>query len=351
MIAGHTDAPDQHDDIEGLPTPAMLARIVGHEAAREALDAAARGQRLHHAWLLQGPRGVGKASVAFEFARKLLSTSTSVAWGDIQISQTISRQIAQAGHPNLIHITRPAGERGGFRTQITVEEIRRLNHFFHTTAAEGWRVAMIDPAEDMNRNAANALLKILEEPPERSIFLIVNHMPGRLLPTIRSRCRVLRFDPLSPGEVETALTSAGIDASPEDIRRAAARADGSVRAAAMMLLAGALEVGDEVARLISGRPDWAGIQKLADALVLKGREAAFEAMVGELFHRLAAEAEDALTAGDMARAGRLAALWQDEQARWLEAGAFNLDRKQTLLTFFHKLQAARERDVRAVHAD
>ena len=342
MTVFQRDAAEQHDDIDGIPSPAETDLVVGHEEPRAELAAAARSGRLHHAWLLQGPRGIGKASVAFHFARRLIGAAENETFTDA-VPESVFRQIAQSGHPNLLHITRPAGDRGGFHTQITVEEIRRLNHFFHTTAGGRWRVAIVDPAEDMNRNAANALLKILEEPPDRSVFLLVNHQPGRLLPTIRSRCRVLRFEPLGAQEIETALAATETDASAADRSKAAERADGSLRTAHLMLSGGGLELGEEVERLYAGRPDWTAIQKLADALTLKGREAAFELMVEELFRLLAGEAERRLAAGDRRGASKLAAYWQAERARWREAAAYNLDRKQVLLTFFRGLEELRSR--------
>ncbi|WP_185982544.1 DNA polymerase III subunit delta' [Aureimonas mangrovi] len=333
MTAFIREAVPQHDDIDGVPSPAERERIVGHPAQRAELAAAAQGGRLHHAWLLQGPRGIGKASVAYDFARALL-----VGNGD----PGGIRQIAQGAHPNLLHIARGPADRGGFRTQITVDEVRRLNHFFQTTAGGRWRIAIIDPAEDMNRNAANALLKILEEPPARCVFLIVNHLPGRLLPTIRSRCRVLRFEALDETEVADIL-AADLPETPADtLSHAARRAEGSARAGFMMIEGGGLEVGAEVERLYAQRPDWAALQKLLDALTVKGREAAYERMLTEIFRLLAAEASERLATGDLRRAAALSDLWSQEQARWREAAAFNLDRKQVALTFFRKLEAARE---------
>lgn len=315
--------------------------MLGQDAALESLTAAARSGRLHHAWLLQGPRGIGKASLAFDFARRLLGARVGEALAD-DVPEDVFRQVAQGGHPNLVHITRPAAERGGgFRTQITVDGIRRLNHFFQTTAGGRWRVAIIDPADDMNRNAANALLKILEEPPERSIFLLVNHQPGRLLPTIRSRCRVLRMESLAPDTIVDILAERVGSADPASIRGAAEHSGGSARTAYLMLLAGGLEVAAEVERLYRGAPDWIAIQKLGDALTMKGREAAYDLMTADLFRLLAAEAETLQARGEVRAAADRAAFWQTEQTRWREAALFNLDRKQVILTFFTGLARLR----------
>lgn len=326
----------RHDDMDGIPPPAAQPKVLGHGAAMAELTKALEDGRMHHAWLLQGPQGIGKATLAFAFARILLA-----ATGEDPVA--VARQVAQGSHPGLIHLSRPAADRGGgFKTQITVDEIRRLTHFFHTTAGLGWRIAIVDPADDMNRNAANALLKILEEPPGRSLFLIVNHMPGRLLPTIRSRCRVLRLGELQASEIEIQLRQDVPDASNEEVARAAADAMGSMRTGFQNLIGGGADVNSEVRRLFAlSRPDWAGIQALADAVSAKGREAAYGLMVRELFRCLGAESEVALAAGDLPKAERLAAFWQTEDARWREGEAYNLDRKQMLLTFFTGLATAR----------
>lgn len=328
---------EQYDDIDGVVSPASNQRLIGHDQTIAQLSDAAAGGKLHHAWVLQGPRGVGKATAAFAFARELLSGSQ-----DPTSHAATARQIAGGGHPQLIHLSRPKSEKGTFRTQITVTEIRRLNHFFQTTVGVGWRVAIIDPADDLNRNAANALLKILEEPPQRCIFLIVNHSAGRLLPTIRSRCRILRFSPLAPSAIEEILRGVGRGDSAEDLRSAAHAADGSVRTALTLLENGGLEITKTLRTLMAaGEPDWSAVLQMADALSAKGREAAFAFMASELLRLVGISAETSLEAGNQRKAAAYARLWQVEQARWREAEAYNLDRRQTLVSFFERYRAAR----------
>lgn len=335
---------DEHDTIEGVPTPASARRVIGQDAAWGELLAAQSSGRIHHAWLFQGPRGIGKATAAFAFARRLLgfdAEAQTAPGGD-----GLDRQVAQGSHPNLIHLTRPANERTpGFKTQITVEEIRRLNRFFQATTSGGqWRIAIVDPADDMNRNAANALLKILEEPPARSLFLITNHLPGRLLPTIRSRCRLLRFDPLKPDDLERVLLGIGLDVMETEIRSVLPLAAGSARTAASLLASGGLDFEARIDTLWSRpEPDWPAIHALADALTQKGRETAMELALASLFRRLAAEAEAeaSLAGGHPQMANALARLWTTESARLREGAAFNLDRKQMLLTFFARLYEER----------
>lgn len=327
----------EHDSLEGVPSPAATLEVAGHDAAMRAIvDAHAVG-RLHHAWLLQGPRGIGKATFAFAFARRLLGEDDS---------EDTARQIAGGAHPNLVHITRPAADRGdGFRTQITVDEVRKLNRFFQTTSGNArWRVAIIDPVDDMNRNAANALLKILEEPPARSLFLIVNHLGGRLLPTIRSRCRVLRLDPLPKETLVDVLTGLEVPASGREREAAATRAEGSVRNAVVLLTNGGLEIEDRLDAILAAKePEWHGIQALADELSQRGQETAFELAAASLFARLATESEAASKAGRPVLAGDYARLWANESARIREGLAFNLDRKQMLMTHFRYRFAIRGR--------
>ncbi|GGD89090.1 DNA polymerase III subunit delta' [Aureimonas endophytica] len=322
-------APAEHDALEGVPSPAENDRLRGHEAALAQLLAAHRAGRLHHAWLLQGPRGIGKATLAFAVARQLLG-------GDD--AGNAARQIASGSHPNLLHLTRAEADRGGFKTQITVDEVRKLNRFFQTTAGnDRWRIAIVDPADDLNRNAANALLKTLEEPPDRSLFLIVNHLPGRLLPTIRSRCRVLRLDPLPAPVLTGILDELAIPATEADRGSAAARAEGSVRGAIMLLTSGGLEIEKRLDALFAApEPEWHGIQALADEVTQRGRETSFDLTLAALFARLAADGEAAALSGQGRRAARLARLHAEEAARFREGLAFNLDRKQMLLTHFHR---------------
>ncbi|SJZ59379.1 DNA polymerase III subunit delta' [Consotaella salsifontis] len=323
-------APEEHDSIEGVPPPSVTEELIGHRAAWAELQAAYESGRLHHAWLLQGPRGVGKATAAFAFARLVLSN------GDPVKGAVIRRQIAQESHPNVLYLSRPASDRGGgFKSFITVDEVRRLNRFFQATSGEAWRIAILDPADDMNRSAANALLKILEEPPRRSLILITNHTPGRLLPTIRSRCRTLRFGPLEPTDLGAILKALPLQLAGAEVERAVALAQGSARRAVSFAASGAFEVEERLRGLLGVRePDWGGIQQMVDALTLKGRETAYDLTIELALAKIADAARMALGEGEAYRASRLADFWQSEAERFAAAAAFNLDRKQNLLTFF-----------------
>lgn len=343
MTSDAAEARDEHDDLEAIASPAATFRLFGHAEPWRELTDAHRSGRLHHAWLLQGPRGIGKATAAFAFARRLLGARGSDEPA-ASPNDPVARQIAQASHPNVLHLTRPPADRGdGFKGQITVEEIRKLKRFFQTTTGgRQWRVAIVDPADDLNRSAANALLKILEEPPERSVFLLTNHVPGRLLPTIRSRCRVLRFAPLTDDALAAALHGASQDWAASEVEGVVTLAEGSMRKAVSALSAGGLEVDALLNRIWQAdEADWQAIQSLADKVTLKGREAAFDLLQSRMFKLLAAEAGAQLDArGSASR--QLARLWMVESERLREGTAFNLDRKQLLLTFFRRLFATRQ---------
>ncbi|WP_182421902.1 DNA polymerase III subunit delta' [Aureimonas sp. ME7] len=332
------------DDIDGVPPPSATPFAIGHVQAWEDLVAATRSGRMHHAWLIQGPLGIGKATMAFGFARHLLGA----VWEQIddrrmfEASNPIFRQIASGAHPNVVHIRRAEADRGdGFKTQITVDEIRRLQHFFQSTAPSGWRIAIIDPVDDLNRNAANALLKILEEPPPRSIFLLVNHLPGRILPTIRSRCRVLRLDLLSARQVESGLHQL-LGPGASNVSASAQSADGRLRDALQLQLSGGSEIAETVRRLFATGPvDWTEVQTVAEAVGGKGREAVWTLFETGIFGVLAEEARIALNEQHLSKASKISCLWESESRRWTDALAYNIDRKQIVLTFFRNLEQAR----------
>ena len=182
-----TDAP---------PHPRETFDWLGEDAERAFVDALTRG-RLHHAWLLTGPEGVGKATFAYRAARRLLGAAPDPASGQLGAAPAdpVSRQIMARAHPDLLVLQRDT-EDGKPRRLIPVDEARELGAFFtKSPAAAPWRVAIIDAADDLNDSAANAILKTLEEPPERGVLLMVSHTPGRLMATLRSRCRRLGFKP------------------------------------------------------------------------------------------------------------------------------------------------------------
>lgn len=272
------------DRIEGAPHPRETQQIFGQDRAETAFLDAFNTGRLHHGWLLTGPCGVGKATLAWRSARFLLATPDSGDGGmfgdalpgpdtlDIPPDHPVARRLLAGSDPGLYHITRRVNEKTArLRDQILAEDVRDLNRFLHLSSADGGRrVVILDAADEMNIQAANALLKMLEEPPARTTFLLVSHQPARLLPTIRSRCRELRLSSLPPSDLASALRQAGIaDDLPEALAELAA---GSVGAAIRLTRLGGLELYGEILALLRSFPDLDRPRalKLADRVAMRG---------------------------------------------------------------------------------
>jgi DNA polymerase III delta' subunit len=205
-------APEQHDTLDGIPEPAENPTLCGHAEAKSMIAGALRAGKFPHALILAGQQGIGKATLAFHLANLLLKNPDPASVQDIgspDPSSSIFRQVASGAHPSVLHLTRPVNERTkGFKTVVTVDEIRKVNRFLSMTAHDGgWRVVIVDPADDMNTNAANALLKNLEEPPAKTVFVLIVHSIGAMLPTIRSRSQTVRLGPLSNSDLKQVLAS------------------------------------------------------------------------------------------------------------------------------------------------
>ena len=234
----------ESDVFAGAPHPRHGLRLVGHAAAEAELLSAYRSGRLPHAWLIGGREGIGKATLAWRFARFLLANPDAnapavTAARDLAVpaSHPVARQIEALSHPDFAIIRRGWNDKTGtgFFTEIRIDDVREKMRVFHMSAAfGGWRVAIVDPADELNRNSANALLKIIEEPPPKSLILILAHRMGAVMPTIRSRCRRLMLEPLSIEEVDEIVTGLGspwTEAGRDKIAAAARQANGSVREA------------------------------------------------------------------------------------------------------------------------
>ena len=279
-----SDDVPQPDRIEGALHPRETPRLIGQDAAQTAFLNAFNAGKLHHAWLLTGPRGVGKATLAWRIARFLLATpdddggmfaAPQPTTLDIDPDHPTARRIASGGEGGLKSITRTMNpDTKRMRKQIVVDDIRALNGFFQMSSADGGRrVVIIDDADEMNVNAANALLKMLEEPPERATLLLLSHQPSSLLPTIRSRCRTLRLNTLTPAQMAEALDASGV-AVEGDPAALAALSGGSVGGALRLSLMGGLNIYAELVGLMSTLPrmDRARAIKLAEAAAQRGAE-------------------------------------------------------------------------------
>jgi DNA polymerase III subunit delta' len=327
-----------------IPHPRETFDLLGHEPAEEAFeDARARG-RLHHAWLLTGPEGVGKASFAYRAARRLLGAPPAPSHGLLGADpgHPVSRQIGARAHPDLLVIERE-GPDGKLRKVIPVDEARRLAEFFSKSpAAAAYRVAIVDAADDLNANAANALLKTLEEPPERGILLLVAHAPGRLLATLRSRCRRLPFAPLDE-EATADFVRQRTDVTRDEALVLARMAGGAPGRALVMAAGEAIAMDEAVRELVAHLPRIDAAAAAALAEKLKGGEG--QARFALLFERLAARVHALAadrTGEGAARGERWAAAWETLIRLPREVDALNLDRTDALYVVLAELrQAAR----------
>lgn len=302
--------------------------LVPDVAAEEAfLDALNRG-RLHHAWLLCGVEGSGKATFAYRAARRLLGAAPDLTRGPLGAApyDPVSQLVSAQSHPDLLVMERLV-EGGKQKKTISVDQARDLPGFFAKSPSQAqYRVAIIDAAGDLNVNAANALLKILEEPPERGVLLLVTHAPGRLLATIRSRCRRLSFPIWTPDQLET-LVRNRTGADPEDARLAADMAGGSP-GAALALSSGAMQEVDAMARswVLGAAVDRAEQMAVADGFRGAEGQARFEAMMDRLIAAVKVRALEA-PAGQGAR---WAELWTRLAELPDRTAAINLDRADVL---------------------
>ena len=327
-----------------VPHPREVFALQGHDATEAAFeDARARG-RLHHAWLLTGPEGVGKATFAYRAARRLLGAPPAPELGLLGAdpAHSVSRQVMGRAHPDLLVLER-LGEDGKPRKVIPVDDARKLSEFFSKSpAAAPHRVAIIDAADDLNVNAANALLKTLEEPPPRGVLLMVAHSPGRLLPTIRSRCRRLAFAPLTLEEAAD-FVSARTDVSEEGALRLSRMSQGAPGRALALAASEALTLDDAARALLADLPQVDEAMALSLADRFRGGEV--QVQFNLLFEQLAERVRGLVA--DRARQGigsldRWAAAWETLQRLPREAEALNLDRTDALFTALLELkQAAR----------
>lgn len=288
-----SDAPPPPDQAPGAPHPRETQRLFGQDAAEAAFLSAYTSGRLHHGWLLTGPRGVGKATLAWRIARFLLATPSAQDDGlfgappppttlDIDPDHPVSHRMLAGGEPGLVSITRSVNEKTNrMRDQIVVDDIRRLGHFFGLSAADGGhRVVIVDAADEMNVNAANALLKMLEEPPVRTTLLLISHQPSGLLPTIRSRCRTLRLGPLDPADMQAALAQTGTP-TPDNPEYLAALAAGSVGGALRLTNLGGLKIYAELIAILNSLPrlDRPRALALAEAAAQRGAADRYELLL------------------------------------------------------------------------
>ena len=350
------------DRLEGFAHPRDVHEVFGHEEAERTLREAFDGGRMHHGWLLTGPEGVGKATLAYAFARYVLSPAADRARAPagrlLMPAQGIAaRQIMARSHAGLLVIRRTADAKTKrVSSVIRVDEVRRLKSFLQMTAAEGgWRVVIVDPADDLNPSSANALLKSLEEPPARTLFMLITAQPGGLLPTIQSRCRRLDLTPLAPHALQAAVAQALANAAePHELPDAAdermrlmALAQGSVRRLLELSQAGGLTLYERLLQLVGSLPDLDTtlLHALAEEMAPPAAEHKFETfytLLLEMLPRLvkagasgrAQIAEEGVLAQRLLGPEALASwaeLWETIVRDKAMTAALNLDRRSLVL--------------------
>jgi DNA polymerase III subunit delta' len=324
------------------PEPRANPLLLGHEAAETMLLDAMRSGRLHHAWLITGPDGIGKATLAFRFARRLLAGMPEDNTLALDPQHPTFRRVAAGAHADLLTVERGYDERRRrMRTQIAVEDVRRISDFMSLTPAEGgWRIAIVDGAEDMNQSSANALLKILEEPPRRAIVLLVCAAPGRLLPTIRSRCRRLRLDPLGQAAMDRLLTLYLPDLAGDERGRLATVAEGSPGRALLLAEQEGLAIAGLVNEVLTALPNLKPARAYGVADTLLRGEPAFSNFMDLLRAGIATSVRDVVRGRGDEEQSRLVALrpldawgdvWHALTRLQDETERFNLDKRQAIV--------------------
>ena len=361
------------DRLGDFPHPRHTAAFFGHATAEAQLAAGLASGKLHHAWLLVGPSGVGKATLAYRFARAALSGARGEAalFGEVDRLNVdpdakASHLVGALSHPDLLVLRRPYDIKAKrFKTAITVDEVRRLRDFLgHKQAGDGWKVVIVDTADDLNINAANALLKSLEEPPARAIFFLLSSMPGRLLTTIRSRCRQLNMLPLEDRALrpaaEQALRAAG-QPIPDDAQWSMLlkAAEGSVAKLLSLASDDGIALSKKVDLVFGNltRTDWSAMHQLSDEFSAVSAGEKFDAFINLLLARLArtvraaamregddVDLETARRLGAQADLASWAELWETLVREKAVQGALNLDRKAFVLDCVARLSRLAARD-------
>jgi DNA polymerase-3 subunit delta' len=323
-----------------FPHPRRTSLLLGQDAALAIAARAIRGGRPPQAWLISGPPGVGKATLAYRIARYLLAYGAKAGGAEdlsVPANDPASLQVAAGSHPGLLLMQRGLNpETGKMMTVLGVGEIRKLAGFFGmTSGAGGWRVAIVDSADEMNDNAANALLKLLEEPPSRAMLLLLSNTPGRLLPTIRSRCQRLVLRPLDEGTLTKALESFLPEASESERAQLARLSAGSLGAALQLAGGEGRELAAEADKLIenAAQPDLVALLALGDRLyrVADGLEKMGGFLIEALSARLRAKAYQSAHQGAPNLGSWTAALARLKDA-FARADGLHLEPRQTLLT-------------------
>ncbi len=330
--------------VDDVSPPRQTHVLFGHEAAERTILDAYRSGRIPHAWLIGGAPGIGKATLAFRVARFVLAhpdpksaavqAATSLA---VPPDHASAGLIAAQSHPDLLVLERTLSDTGKLRTVIRVDDARKVASFLAATAGlGGWRVVIVDAVDDLNAESANALLKGLEEPPARTLFLLVSHAPGLVLPTIRSRCHRLLLRSLAPEDLARAVEEATGEEPDEAV---IAAAEGSVGRALSLSDGPAFKLRQQAMSLLGRLPavDMRELHALADSLAMADARA-FEVVMDSVNDWLSAELSQSLS--DKTKAMRIAEIWDQLNAAARDTDTYNLDRKPLIFRTFGRLADA-----------
>ena len=341
------EIPGSWDALEGVLQPFESPDVLGHDEVCTMLAHAHAAGRLHHAWLLSGARGIGKATLAYQFAGHLqrYPEAASAPQDLTPADDNTAAMIRRGSHPNLLTASRPWNAKDKkFMTRLTVDEVRHINAFLRsTTAMGGWRTVIVDSADDMNASAANALLKILEEPPPQTVFFILAHSPRGLLPTLRSRCQTISLKSLAGDVLRRVITRQPVmeGVESEAIDKWIALCGGSARRA-LELAQGevAAMVGEFFDLVGEKQADWSKIHRLGAALAPAAKAQDYQLFIDLVFDRLATltRAQALNDQVPMAKLADYCDIWDKVRADHEKAVYWNLDKKQVILGLYSDLR-------------
>lgn len=331
------------DKAPGCAHPKDVFDLIGHQQAEINLANLINANSLHHAWLISGPKGVGKATLAYRMIRRVLAgQAQSENRLDVPAQDPVAQRISSLGHADFLLIRRPYDEKTKkSKSEIPVGEVRKIPQFFSKKPAEGgWRVCLVDSADEMNRNATNALLKTLEEPPDKSLIILISKTPGRLLPTIRSRCKLLQLTGVESQDLQSWLESK-TNVDQEDMQNVLALA-GGIPGLALSLVQHIDTVLRPLLKYLESfpRPDLSLAHRISDSLAPVGAQESYELFWEILDKTITAQAVYAAT-GDWSLPNAPLALqhpvtyWlnlqQDIQSTQMAQTALNMNKKTVLL--------------------
>ncbi|WP_336276810.1 DNA polymerase III subunit delta' [Bartonella sp. CB178] len=336
---------NKQDDNDAIFFPSQNGTIFGHEGIRHFLAKMRESGRLHHALLLEGERGIGKATLAFHFSWNILSSQKG---GFLQpdCSSVIWRQIVQGSCPGFLHISRRFDlKTQKLRTGISIDDIRDVIRFLNQTSQDGeWRIVIIDSADDLNKNAANAILKMLEEPPAKALFIIITHSSGKLLPTIRSRCQRIFLQPLHDNEMREFIKNVSYNREKTDaidektIETIIRKSEGIPRRAALLICHEGLKITETIDSLL-GQPicNVAAVHAFAQTFSSLSSTIQFQQFCDEILDKIQKKALMLAEMKMFAFSKKFAQTWQEIHQEMEEVRSFNIDKKQFVINLLFRV--------------